>query len=260
MRLALRIPTILAFLPLIWGMSAIANPDIRLQIHQGNYEQAYQATQNLETAEGLALAAESLNAQILLGDISKLNKTAKRARVYAQRSLDIEPDAYNARLQYALADGFVTRTSSDFKAWRKKLPQKTLKVVTEFEADYPDDPRAKALLAAWHLGVIRKAGVKNGEKWFGASLEEGQRLYSVAQRLAPQDILIATNYYMSLHVLDLDFDIAYKRQQLESILRMPAQSHIDRVVQSRVRDMLDIIGDPKAEKKMVERFLDGDWE
>lgn len=260
MKLALKIYVALIFIPLIWAISATANTDIRLQIHQGEYEQAYQAASNLETADGLALAAESLNAQILLGEIPKLNKAAKKARDYAQHALDLDPEHYNARLQYVLADGFVTRTSSDFKAWRKKLPQKTLRVVLEFDNDYPNDPRAKALLAAWHLGVIRKAGIKNGEKWFGASLEEGKRLYSKAKALAPDDILIAANCYVSLHVLNLGFDDEYKRKQLETILALPAKSHIDKAVKQRMQDMLDILGDRKAEKKLAERFLDGDWE
>jgi len=107
--------------------------------------------QTLETAEGYALAAESLSAQILLGEVRKLNKHSKQARELSEKALELDPALYDARLQYTLSDGFVTRTSGDLTAWRKKLPTKTLAKIQDFRAAYPDDAKGLALEGAWHL-------------------------------------------------------------------------------------------------------------
>jgi len=95
------------------------------------------------------------------------------ARELSKKALELDPALYDARLQYTLSDGFVTRTSGDLTAWRKKLPTKTLAKIQEFRAAYPDDAKGLALEGAWHLGVIRKTGEKNGGKWFGASDARG---------------------------------------------------------------------------------------
>ncbi|WP_026942708.1 hypothetical protein [Hellea balneolensis] len=238
-----------------WGNSA---DEVRDLITAGDYETARQIAQNLDTAEGYALAAESLSAQILLGEVSKLNKKSKEARELSEKALALDPSLYNAKLQYALADGFVTRTSGDITAWRKKLPSKTLAKIQGFRAAYPEDPKGLALEGAWHLGVIRKTGEKNGGKWFGASLAEGERLYAEARAAAPNDVLIETNYALSLLVLDVE---AYGPQVapiLEAVATMPANDDLYRKVQSKAAKVLAAYVDDKRVKKLAEWFLDGE--
>jgi len=88
--------------------------EARSLITSGDYESARIVAQTLETAEGYALAAESLSAQILLGEVRKLNKHSKQARELSKKALELDPALYDA------PDGFVTRTSGDLTAWRKK--------------------------------------------------------------------------------------------------------------------------------------------
>ena len=224
----------------------------------GEYDNARSLAESLDTAEGYALAAESLSAQILLGEVSKLNKQSKQARELSERALALDPALYNAQLQYALSDGFVTRTSGDITAWRKKLPSKTLAIIKDFRAAYPDDPRGLALEGAWHLGVIRKTGEKNGGKWFGASLAEGERLYAEARKLAPNDVLIETNYALSLLVLGRDAYAPQVRPLLEAVAAMPAPDDLYRKVQMKAAKILAASEDLKTMEKMAERFLDGE--
>jgi len=231
--------------------------EARALISSGDYQAARDIAETLDTAEGYALAAESLSAQILLGEVKKLNKRSKEARDLAQTALALEPDNYKAHLQYALTDGFVTRTSGSIKAWRKKLPGKTLAIVEAFRAAYPDDPIGDALLGAWHLGVVRKAGEKNGEKWFGASLTEGQHLYMKAQVKAPQDVIIATNYAMSLLVLDAELYGPKVKPLLEDIITWPAPNDLYKKVQDRAADILTVYDDAKEVEDLAEKFLDG---
>ena len=105
-----------------WANSA---EEVRALIRAGKYNNAYSIASELNTAEGFALAAESISAQILLGEVTKLNKHSKRARDFAQRALSLEPENYNASLQYTLADGFVTRPAGilrrGVRSFRRKL-------------------------------------------------------------------------------------------------------------------------------------------
>lgn len=238
-----------------WGNSA---QEVRGLIASGNYETAQNLAETLETAEGYALAAESLSARILLGQVNKINKRSKQARKLSKKALEIDPTHYNAKLQYTLTDGFVTRTSGDLTAWRKKLPTKTLAIIQNFRIAYPDDAKGLALEGAWHLGVIRKAGKKNGGKWFGASLEEGQRLYAEARAKAPNDVLIETNYAMSLLVLDVEVYGPQVEPILQAVATLPAPDDLYRKVQEKAAKVLAAYGDDKRVKKLAARFLDGE--
>jgi len=238
-----------------WGSSAA---EVRGLIASGDYETARTLAENLETAEGYALAAESLSAQILLGEVEKLNKRSKEARELSEKALALDPALYDAKLQYALSDGFVTRTSGNLTAWRKKLPMKTLGKIQDFRTEHPNDAKGLALEGAWHLGVLRKAGEKNGGKWFGASLAEGERLYAEARAKAPNDVLIETNYALSLFVLDRDAYAPQVRPLLEAVAAMPANDDLYRKVQGKAAKILAASDDLKTMEEMAERFLDGE--
>lgn len=238
-----------------WAQTA---KDARELITLGDYDTARQIAESLGTAEGYALAAESLCAKILLGEAEKLNKTSKKARKFSEKALELDPTLYDAKLQYVLSDGFVTRTSGDLTTWRKKLPSKTLAKIQAFRAAHPDDPKGLALEGAWHLGVIRKVGEKNGGKWFGASLAEGQRLYGLARAGAPDDVLIETNYAMSLLVLDVETYGPQVRPLLEEVTNLPANDDLYRKVEAKAAMVLAAFGDDKQVKKLAERFLDGE--
>jgi len=254
-------PFLIVFSLLLAMPAWASSPDeARALIVSGDYVAARQMAESLETAEGYALAAESLSAQILLGEVDKLNRRAKEARELSEKALILDPSFYDAKLQYALADGFVTRNSGNVTAWRKKLPMKTLGIIQSFRAEHPDDARGLALEGAWHLGVIRKAGLKNGGKWFGASFEEGKRLYRDAILADPNDILIRANYFMALQVLNKELPVyskTHNRASLEKILALSAETDIEEKTQARMREVLENLDDPKTMRKLAEKFLDG---
>ena len=150
----------------------------------------------------------------------------------------------------------MTRTSGDFNAWRKKLPMKTYNKIQSFRTDYPNDPRGMALEAAWHMGIVRKAG-KNSERWFGASLTEGQRLYELAIKANPNDILVVTNYAMSLLVLNAKDHADSTRPILENVTQLTPSTHLDRKIQMRAKEVLESYEDHKQVEKLAAKFLDG---
>ena len=260
MRFRLYIGSFLIFwLSLIVSFMAWAAPidDARALFVSGDYDTARSLAAQMQTAEGYTLAAESLSAQIMLGEVDKLNKRAIEARALAQKALDIDPSFYEARVQYALADGFVTRTSGNLTAWRKKLPMKTRSAIQDLHQDYPNDARVIALDAAWHLGVIRKTGETSGQKWFGASAEQGRDLYRQAIELAPQDLIIRSNYVMALLALKSEPDMVEIKAHLEDILLMVPKDDMTRKVQMRAQEIYGHLDDRKLCKKRAENFLDG---
>ena len=243
------------------GLMSFANsPEtIRQSITVGDFAAAFTQAETLETAEGYALAAESLLSEIMLGLAEKNKKQAKRARNFAQAALDLDPSNQAARLQYAVADGFVGREAGDVSAWMKKLPQKAEAIIKAYRSDYPNDARGEALLGAWHLTVARKAGNERAKKWFGANIADGRKLSQSALAAQPDDIVIAVNYAFSLLALkDEDFsDIEEARQVLLAVSALNPEDHLGRVLKDYAVKALGEIEDRERVRDYAEFFLEG---
>ena len=205
------------------------------------------------------MAAEILSARIMLGQTDSPKGTAKQARTYAEAALELTPDNQSAQLQYIVADGLVTRLTSPFKVWRKKLSSKTLAKIDSYRASYPADPRGQALLAAWHLGVIEKAGAKNGEKWFNASHMGGIELYEEALEQAPNDTVLAAHYFLALaSTCNENISVDDRLMSLsQKISDMPAPTALERGMVEFVDNLTPLIGQRKALEKQAQAILAG---
>jgi len=237
--------------------NATSNP--RAKLMQGEFAAAYAEAKQTETADSRALASEILLTEIMLGLAKKNKKQAKLARMLAEAALKIDPNHQNARLQFAIADGFVTRETGNVSAWMKKLPQKTHVIVQSYRDDFPDDPRGDALMGAWHLAIARKAGNKNAIKWFDASIAEGRTLFLAARAEQPKDTIIGVNYAFSLLALkEGDFsDTEEARLILTEISRMTPDDHLGKTLKAYGIEALNRIEDRDDVRDYVGRFLDG---
>jgi len=121
----------------------------------------------------------------------------------------------------------------------------------------PEDGRAHALLGAWHLGILRKTGNKNGKKWFGADPSLGQAAYETALSLRPDDIIIRSNYALSLAELDFETHKTRAREMLVTALAAQPKDAVERDVQLRMREVLNLWDDDTARADRIEQFLDG---
>ena len=227
-------------------------------LSEGRFDLAASAAQQLGTPQARLIAAEALSAKVLLGLAENGKETAKSSLALSQSVLLEDPSNKEAQFQYALADGFITRATSPFKAWRKKLPQKTKAEVDRYLASVPEDGRAHALLGAWHLGIVRKTGEKNGEKWFGATLNDGLSAYDTALTLRPGDIIITSNYALSLAELDFAANNVRARTMLETAMTAKPSDAIEREVQKRMAEILALWESEDDALGRIERFLDGD--
>ena len=234
--------------------------DVRAAMDNGSYETAYAQAESLKTADGYALAAEILLSEIMIGGVEKNKKQAKRARKLAEAGLELDPAHQNARLQYAIADGFITRETGDVKAWMKKLPQKTEAIVQAYRTDFPGDPRGDALLGAWHLAIARKARNKNAIKWFDASISQGRELFQKAQAVEPDDIIISVNYAFSLMALDEDDfpDVEEARGILTKVIATQPPDFLSGVLHVYAGEALAHIDDRDTVSDYAGMFLDGE--
>jgi len=238
---------------------ALDPTSIRSTMHSGDYQAAFAEAESLQSAAGYALAAECLLTEIMLGKAKKNKKQAKAARKLAEAALELDPTHQNARLQYAIADGFITRETGDVSAWMKKLPQKTYAIVQAYRTDFPDDVRGDALLGAWHLAVVRKAGEKNAQKWFEASIADGQALFETAMIATPDDAVIGVNYAFSLIALDEDDlpDVTMAYALLNRLIAAKPTDHLSQTVLGYGREALTIMEDRGAAQDYTGQFLDG---
>lgn len=252
----------IALISLILSSGAFANETdhIRSKLALGEYNSAYMEAAQLETVQGYSLGAEILLTEIMLGQAQKNKKQAKRARKLAGAALELDPNDQNARLQYAIADGFVTRETGDVSAWMKKLPQKTHAIVQAYRDDFPTDPRGHALLGAWHLAIARKAGNKNAQKWFDASIAQGRKLFQSARDTDADDIIINVNYAFSILALDeVDVsDITDARQLLSMAMKTEPSNHLEQVLKTYAEEAFAQIEDRKRVQRYTEMFLEGE--
>jgi hypothetical protein len=242
------------------GAFANETDQIKSKLAHGEYSSAYEEAAQLETVHGYGLAAEILLTEIMLGQAEKNKKQAKRARKLADAALQLDPNDQHARLQYAIADGFVTRETGDVSAWMKKLPQKTYAIVQAYRDDFPTDPRGDALLGAWHLAIARKAGNQNAEKWFDASIAQGRALFQSAREMAADDIIINVNYAFSLLALEEEdiTDISEARQILFIAMNAEPTNHLEQVLKTYAEEAFAQIEDRERVQRYTEIFLEGE--
>lgn len=246
---------------LAFSFLAFANTpliDARSQLLSGQYDTAISMGETMGTAEGFSLAAETLSAKVMLGYTENAKDSAKRARKLAKKALELDSSSQEAHVQYALAYGFETQSSSPFRAWRKNLPKKTLNAITDVREKFPEDPRGDALLGAWHLGIVRKAGEKRAENMFDANEISGIDHYEAALARTPEDIIILSNFAAVLLSIDADRHHDKTILLLNRIFEAPANNAIEEDVKSRMMRFQPHLSDPMTLMKLAEMLLDGE--
>jgi len=224
----------------------------------GDYDAAIKLGDAAKTADGYVVAASALIAKILTLKSDDIKGDAKNARDYAEDALELEPDNAEALLQYAVAYGIVARASSDFTAWRKNMPQKTLIATDAAQAAYPNDARVDALRGSWHLGVVRKAGAKRGADMFGADEATGIAAFEQAVTRAPDDITVNMNYALSALAMD---PIKYGSRAKDILTRFSGRTSdvdIERVYLKWASELLELFDKPEELQARATYYVDGE--
>jgi len=247
---------IFSFIFLFSGTAFAASlDDVRAAINTGQYDHAYEQGSALGSAEGLLLAAESLNTKIMLGQSKSAKKDAQRAMKLAQGILAQNPDHKGASLQYAIAYGFYGREVSAVTAWRKNLPTKIQIAIQAARDNNEYIPQTDALLGAWHFSVVYKAGAKRARKSYGATQIKGGSFFEAALASAPDDIIIRANYSMMLYVLNPKDNLPIVQHLLGGFKNAKPSNDLEFQVLSTVQKFDAALGEPKAATKIAKNFL-----
>ncbi len=222
---------------------------------QGEFDQAYKQAIELSSTEGLVLGAEALNAKLLLGLSKKPSKTAKAAMALADKVLQQDSTNAEAQLQYAIAYGFYGRQVSPFKAWRKKIPLKILAEIDKARITGPMDARTFALLGAWHLSVVQRAGRKNAKKLYGANEEDGLFYFDQARQADPTDMIILANYTLMRYVLHPKIEETMIKENLQMIITATPQNAVEGQLQSQLQPILSALNESKGAVSMAKDFI-----
>jgi len=250
------------------SVSAQNLADVQTYIQSGQYKQAVELGEKLNTADSLSLASEALARKVMLGGSSASKTTAQEGRELAERALEINPNNQNGRLQFIITDGFVARFTGTVSAWFSKLPQKSLAYIQAYRKDYPDDPKGDALMGAWHFEIIRRAGAENAKKWFGARADYGIGFFEKALNQAPDDPIICLNYAFALIALvEEDSPEANRVEQhnwrraktlMEHALSMPAPDDLTQTMQAKASKALSLFETPDTLKDYADEFFKGE--
>lgn len=243
----------------ITASPAVANspPEIRILLDQGDFDRAASMGEALATADGLALAAEALAGPVLLGHANNQKDQAEAALDLAEAAVALDPNHAEARLQVALALGFVTRASNPLTVWRKGLAGDLKDAIDAHQTLAPDDARGYALRGAWHYGIVRKAGEKRAENWYKATLTDGNAAYERALELSPHNIIIEANYALSLVDIDYPNNQARAKAMLEDCTGENPKTAIERAVQARMAAVLARWDDREFVEAEAANWLDG---
>jgi tetratricopeptide (TPR) repeat protein len=240
---------------LAWPVYANDLDEARGALTSGEYDIAFAQAQLLGDTQGLLLAAEALNTKILLGQSEDEKNDAKQAMAIGEQILATDPFNKDAKLLYAISYGFYGRSMSPLSAWRKKMPQKIRAKIDEAVAANPGDPNSYALYGGWHMAVAAKAGTKRAKKMFNATSEEGITYFKQAIAVAPDDLMINTNYLMMLYASDAERHDEQVRKMLTHVQGVETKTAAEQQVQLLAKTLEANLGEPKKARKIAKKFL-----
>lgn len=225
--------------------------EARLAFETGAYEHALILAGTYDTAEALVLQAEIMSSQIMLGLADRPHRYARQARTLAAEATSLDPDNVEAHIQHALAFGFEARTAGVITAWRKKLPEQCKQAIDKVHLLAPQDARTTALIGAWHLGIVRKAGERRASSMYGASETAGIQAYEAALEMDPGDIIIGGNYVFAL----MSFDRGRHHERAVAVMNALSATQpvtaTEQEVKRRIMILNDVMDDPQALDKQL---------
>jgi tetratricopeptide (TPR) repeat protein len=225
---------------LLMNGPATAQPGVQAAYEAGDWAMAQGLAATASDAFSKTLAAEAALAPLMLGEMAEADRGEKRERAraaadLAQEALDINPDYSRAYLAYAAALGYQGRYSNPLSAMLARLPQRSHTQMERALALDPANPWANALLAAWHLEVVRRAG----EGMFGADSETGLERYRIAARLSDTPDI---PYHFALALLARDADMHGDEaiEQLRAAVAMETENALEAGMHELAQSLLDI--------------------
>ncbi len=225
----------------------------------GDFAAAGAAAEDLDTADGHALAARAYAAEAILADDSAARRRyADRTRAAGERAVALDPGHVEGRLYLAVGLWLEARTMQGWVAYVRGFPQRGRDLLRAAVADAPEDPWAHALYGAWNLEVARRGG-RSGLEALGADVTAGAQELVVAMELAPDNAAIAVQYAVALLALDPVAYADHARTALDRAAAAGADDAFEAAMQARGAQVLAALeaGDSAALNGLIDRLVSG---
>ena len=209
----------------------------------GQFVEAAELAEAIETSEGYALAARALTIHShYIAKEDEKEALFERAMQLAQRAIDSDPTNPEAHLQFAYAMGRHAQSIGSVKAAGKGYAKKSRKTLEQALRLDPDMAHAHLALAAWHVEVVRAVGSLMGGMVYGARKKEGLAHYERALEIAPEEKVVLVEYALGLLLLDDDEYREQAQDLLERSLEIPSEVASDRILHRVAIEKLTALG------------------
>ncbi|WP_306016912.1 hypothetical protein [Oceanicaulis sp. MMSF_3324] len=208
--------------------------------------------------DALLLASEAALMPITLDQADGMSRrerrqAALRAQEYAEAALELEPQNANAHLRLAAGLGYQSRYVNKLRAVMMGLPQRGRDHMVEAMRLDPSEPWAPAMLGAWHLEVVRRAG----EGMFDANEAEGLSLMRQAVEMDGAPAAIPYRFAVALVAADPVAHADEAQALLNRALQTADSDAVGRAVSELATGLLALLEtDPDAAQAEAVRLLE----
>ena len=224
----------------------------------GQWGVAEAAASRTSDVSALILASEAALMPITLDQAEGLSRrerrqAALRAQEYAEAALALEPDNAQAHLRLAAGLGYQSRYVNTVRAVMMGLPQRGRDHMVEALRLDPSEPWAPAMLGAWHLEVVRRAG----EGMFDASEAEGLSLMRQAVEMEGAPAAIPYRFAVALVAADPAAHGEEAAELMNRAINASSQDAVGQAVSALSEHLLNLLNtDPAAAQVEAVRLLE----
>ena len=222
--------------------------------NNGQYVEAADIAAQTLGAPALAFAARAYLAGVMSADLGTADLAlVKKAQSAAERALVLDPTNVEARVQLAMAKGFVAMSMGNLEAHFKGVGKDVRHHLEEALIINPEDPWALSILGGWHMEVNRKAGGFQGRLFYKANQETGLALLEQALALDPNSIPIHQQFAALLIATKKQNHQDRAKEILGSALKLEPRHAFDAAMYARCQDLWNALqsGDRKQAAEMA---------
>ena len=215
----------------------------------GRFEACSELGTLLGTARGYALAARATLVRALyLTPADERVPLYRTAAEQARAALDREPGHVEATLQLVVALGNLARASGPLSAHVAGYAEEARKLLDSAIAREPDNSFAYAILGAWHTEIVHEAGPLLASNLYGATQDDALAAFERARELAPESILVLTEFAKALVRLDGERFARRAEELLNRAVALPPRNALEVLVQEDAGEQLSALLRPSPQR------------
>lgn len=237
-----------------WPANATFEEAERLFV-EGDFRAAANAAAELDTVEGLALAARATLAHMdFTAAPDERSEAARLAERFAREALAKNADHVEALLHLSIAIGHKARERGAVVAHFQGLAIEGRSYLDRAIALDPDNSWSYGMLGAWHMEIVRHAGNGLAELFYDADSGEGIAAFEQAFGLDPDNLLLNEEFAIALLALDAENYAERAAGHLRKALRLAPRDRLEELAQARAGAALAAIesGDQREVARLIE--------